>query len=66
MNAIAIKHNDEIIDLQTAEELGFEGEQIHLDNSADSLEVLRHSTAHLWPRLSSHSTQMQSSMLDQL
>ncbi|MEN8302810.1 MAG: threonine--tRNA ligase [Campylobacterota bacterium] len=42
-----MKHNDEIIDLQTAEELGFEGEQIHLDNSADSLEVLRHSTAHL-------------------
>ena len=47
MNAIAIKHNDEIIDLQTAETLGFEGEQIHLDNSEDSLEVLRHSTAHL-------------------
>ena len=47
MNAIAIKHNDEIIDLQTAETLGFEGEQILLDNSEDSLEVLRHSTAHL-------------------
>ncbi|EDZ63056.1 threonyl-tRNA synthetase [Sulfurimonas gotlandica GD1] len=47
MNAIAIKHNGEIIDLQTAKELGFEGEQIHLDNSSDSLEVLRHSTAHL-------------------
>ncbi len=47
MNAIAIKHNDEIIDLQTAKDLGFEGEQIHLDNSEDSLEVLRHSTAHL-------------------
>ncbi len=47
MNAIAIKHNDEIIDLQTAKELGFEGEQIHLDNSQESLEVLRHSTAHL-------------------
>jgi threonyl-tRNA synthetase len=47
VTAIAIKHNDEIIDLQTAKELGFEGEQIHLDNSADSLEVLRHSTAHL-------------------
>ena len=47
MNAIAIKHNDEIIDLQTAEKLGFEGAQIHLDNSEDSLEVLRHSTAHL-------------------
>nr|WP_321266879.1 threonine--tRNA ligase [uncultured Sulfurimonas sp.] len=47
MNVIAIKHNNEIIDLQTAKELGFEGEQIHLDNSANSLEVLRHSTAHL-------------------
>ncbi len=47
MNAIAIKHNGEIIDLQTAEKLGFEGEQIHLDNSEESLEVLRHSTAHL-------------------
>ncbi|WP_242689880.1 threonine--tRNA ligase [Sulfurimonas aquatica] len=47
LNVIAIKHNEEIIDLQTAKELGFEGEQIHLDNSADSLEVLRHSTAHL-------------------
>ncbi|MEA3228470.1 MAG: threonine--tRNA ligase [Campylobacterota bacterium] len=42
-----MKHNNQIIDLQTAEELGFEGEQIHLDNSEDSLEVLRHSTAHL-------------------
>ncbi len=47
MNEIAIKHNDKIIDLQTAKELGFEGEQILLDNSADALEVLRHSTAHL-------------------
>jgi len=47
LNAIAIKHNDAIVDLQTAKEMGFEGEQIHLDNSADSLEVLRHSTAHL-------------------
>jgi threonyl-tRNA synthetase len=47
VNAIAIKHNGEIIDLQTAKELGFEGEQILLDNSEDSLEVLRHSTAHL-------------------
>lgn len=47
MNAIAIKHNGEIIDLQTAKEAGFEGEQIHLDNSSEALEVLRHSTAHL-------------------
>jgi len=47
LNEIAIKHNGETIDTQTAKELGFEGEQIHLDNSAESLEVLRHSTAHL-------------------
>ncbi len=47
MNEIAIKRDGQIIDLQTAKELGFEGEQIHLDNSEDSLEVLRHSTAHL-------------------
>ncbi|MDD2652999.1 MAG: threonine--tRNA ligase [Sulfurimonas sp.] len=42
-----MKHNGEIIDLQTAKELGFEGEQVHLDNSEESLNVLRHSTAHL-------------------
>ena len=47
MNEIAIKHNGQIIDTQSAKELGFEGEQIHLDNSSDALEVLRHSTAHL-------------------
>ncbi len=47
MDAIALKHNDEIIDLQTAAALGIEGEPIELDNSSDSLEVLRHSTAHL-------------------
>ncbi len=47
MNAIAIKHNGEVIDLQTAKESGFEGEQILLDNSEESLNVLRHSTAHL-------------------
>ena len=47
MNQIAIKKDGEIIDTQTAKELGFEGEQIHLDNSKDALEVLRHSTAHL-------------------
>lgn len=44
---IAIKHNDEIVDLQTAEVKGLEGEAIYYDNSADSLEVVRHSTAHL-------------------
>ena len=47
MNEIAIKKDGEIIDTQTAKELGFEGEQIHLDNSPEALEVLRHSTAHL-------------------
>lgn len=47
MDAIAIRHNDEIIDLQTAAELGVEGEGIELNNSAESLDVLRHSTAHL-------------------
>jgi len=47
LNEIAIKKDDQIIDLQTAKELGFEGEQIHLDNSEDALKVLRHSTAHL-------------------
>jgi len=47
LDAIAIKHNDEIIDLQTAKEIGFEGEQIHLDNSPEALDILRHSTAHL-------------------
>ena len=47
MNEIAIKKDGQIIDTQTAKELGFQGEQIHLDNSNDALEVLRHSTAHL-------------------
>ncbi len=47
MDHIAIKHNGEIVDLQTAAALGIEGEGIELDNSAESLEVLRHSTAHL-------------------
>jgi len=47
MDAIAIRHNDEIIDMQTASALGVEGEPIELDNSAEALDVLRHSTAHL-------------------
>jgi len=47
MDAIAIKHNDDIVDLQTAKALGISGEEIVLDNSAEALEVLRHSTAHL-------------------
>ncbi len=47
LDAIALKHNDEIIDLQTASALGIEGEPIELDNSPEALEVMRHSTAHL-------------------
>ncbi|HIP19498.1 MAG TPA: threonine--tRNA ligase [Sulfurimonas sp.] len=47
MSAIAIKHNDEVLDLVTAEEMGITGEEIELDNSPESLDVLRHSTAHL-------------------
>ena len=47
MSAIAIKHNDEVIDLLTAEAQGITGEEIELDNSPEALEVLRHSTAHL-------------------
>ena len=47
MSAIAIKYNDEIVDLVTAEERGIEGEEIELDNSPEALDVLRHSTAHL-------------------
>ena len=47
MSAIAIKHNDEVLDLVTAAQMGVSGEEIELDNSAESLDVLRHSTAHL-------------------
>jgi threonyl-tRNA synthetase len=47
MDAIAIKHNDEIVDLQTAEAMGISGEEIAYDNSDEALEVIRHSTAHL-------------------
>jgi len=47
MDSIAIKHNDQIIDLQTAAVRAITGEPIVYDNSADSLEVIRHSCAHL-------------------
>ncbi|MEA1915189.1 MAG: threonine--tRNA ligase [Campylobacterota bacterium] len=36
-----------IYDLQTAQELGIDGEQIKADSSPEALEILRHSTAHL-------------------
>ncbi len=47
MDTIAVKYNDEIVDLQTAQAKGVGGDPIVLDNSEDALEVLRHSTAHL-------------------
>ena len=47
MDAIALKHNNEIIDLQTAEAKGIEGEPIPYGDSNEALEVIRHSTAHL-------------------
>lgn len=47
MDIIAIKHNDEIVDLQTAQAQGISGEEIVYGNSPDALEVIRHSCAHL-------------------
>ena len=50
MDCIAIKKDGQIIDLQTAQALGIkleDNEQIKADSSAEALEVLRHSTAHL-------------------
>lgn len=47
MDIIAIKHNEQIFDLQTAQSLGISGEEIAFDNSPDSLEIIRHSCAHL-------------------
>lgn len=47
MDVIAIKQNDIIIDMQTADAKGLSGESIVFDNSPDALEVIRHSTAHL-------------------
>jgi threonyl-tRNA synthetase len=45
---IGLKIDGKIIDLQTAESKGISGgEVIYFDNSPESLEILRHSTAHL-------------------
>jgi threonyl-tRNA synthetase len=50
LDYIGIKHDGQIYDLQTAEELGLQAEEnnkILADDSDESLEILRHSTAHL-------------------
>ncbi|SMC08760.1 threonine--tRNA ligase [Nitratiruptor tergarcus] len=50
MEPIAIKVNDEVVDLQTAKDKNIDiesAEKIYPENSPEALEVLRHSTAHL-------------------
>lgn len=44
---IGIRYHDEVLDLQTAQEMGVSGEEIVFDNSKDSLSIIRHSCAHL-------------------
>lgn len=47
MDKIGLKSGGNIYDLQTAAELGIDGEAIVADSSNEALEILRHSTAHL-------------------
>ena len=47
MEPIGVLKDGQIYDLQTAEALNIEGDIIKQDNSAESLEILRHSCAHM-------------------
>ena len=47
MEPIGILYEGQIYDLQTAEALNIQGDVIKSDNSAESLEILRHSCAHM-------------------
>ncbi|RXJ67960.1 threonine--tRNA ligase [Halarcobacter ebronensis] len=47
MEQIGVLSEGQIYDLQTAEALNISGKEIKADNSAESLEILRHSCAHL-------------------
>ncbi len=47
MEPIGILKDGQIYDLQTAEALNLSGDEIKADNSPQSLEILRHSCAHL-------------------
>lgn len=47
MKPIGIKYQGEIYDLQTAQLLGIQGDEIPFDNSPDALHIIRHSCAHL-------------------
>ena len=44
---IGIKAENVIYDMQSAEELGIDGEPIYFDNSEESLSIMRHTCAHL-------------------
>ncbi|WP_104697711.1 MULTISPECIES: threonine--tRNA ligase [unclassified Helicobacter] len=46
-DVIGIKIQSEVFDLQTAQERNLSGQEIHFDNSADALSIIRHSCAHL-------------------
>ena len=47
MEPIGVLKDGQIFDLQTAEALNIQGEEIKADNSKESLEILRHSCAHM-------------------
>mgnify|MGYP005841582435 CR=1 FL=1 len=47
MEPIGVLKDGQVYDLQTAEALGIQGNQIKADNSDESLEILRHSCAHM-------------------
>ncbi|GGD30913.1 threonine--tRNA ligase [Malaciobacter pacificus] len=47
MELIGKLNDGQIYDLQTAEALGIDGTDIKADNSSESLEILRHSCAHM-------------------
>ncbi|MCP4971171.1 MAG: threonine--tRNA ligase [Arcobacter sp.] len=47
MEPIGVLNDGQIYDLQTAEALNISGDVVKADNSAESLEILRHSCAHM-------------------
>ncbi len=47
MESIGVLSEGQIYDLQTAEALNISGDEIKADNSPESLEILRHSCAHM-------------------
>jgi len=47
LNCIGLKKDGQIYDLQTAQALNIQGEEILASSTNDGLEILRHSTAHL-------------------